>query len=181
MRSGVVHLRCRAYMMRPDGPSSVMPGTPLPLLVILLLTLPRESTPVGAHNHTFPGGKSLLERRDTSGVLAPALSSGNTFHPRHRWWISGSHHIPCEHSRSILDRNAERSHRSRIAVAIRSFWASFSPLVAAAGAAGGAGAAKMTPKRSVRRPALCVYEALPGHRRRRGTQRGCVRRRARRG
>ena len=153
MRSGVVHLRCRAYMMRPDGPSSVMPGTPLPLLVILLLTLPRESTPVGAHNHTFPGGKSLLERRDTSGVLAPALSSGNTFHPRHRWWISGSHHIPCEHSRSILDRNAERSHRSRIAVAIRSFWASFSPLVAAAGAAGGAGAAKMTPKRSVRRPA----------------------------
>ena len=118
MRSDVVHLNCRASVSDPTVPQVMVPMTSLPLLVILLLTLTRESTPVGAHNHTFPGGKSLLERRDTSGVLAPALSSGNTFHPRHRWWISGSHHFPCEHSRSILDRNAERSHRSRIAVAI---------------------------------------------------------------
>ena len=50
-----------------------MPETPLPLLVILLLTLTRESTPVGAHNHTFPGGKSLLERRDTSGGFGPCV------------------------------------------------------------------------------------------------------------
>ena len=117
MRSDAVHLNCKGIGIDPTVPQVMVCLTSLPL-VILLYILTRESTPVGAHNHTFPGGKSLLQRRDTSGVLAPALSSGNTFHPRHRWWISGSHHFLCERSCLILDRDIERFYRNRIAVAI---------------------------------------------------------------